>query len=89
MSNQCKLEFYFKTADLEKLLHAHPGAKGIIISQEIVKEKPKGAEQYVNVVHIRARADNGAKAGTDQKIMGAVPDDGCIDGCPFPPGCTN
>lgn len=87
--NQCRIEFYFKTADLKKLLKENKDAKGIIISQEIRKEKPKGMDRYVNVTHITARPDNGT--GTKPKTKSAAPDGGgeeFIDGCPYPPGCN-
>jgi len=35
MSHQCRIEFYFKADELAKLLKENPGAKGIIVSQEI------------------------------------------------------
>ena len=82
MSASSKLEFYFKVAELEKLLKAHPGAKGVIVSHETIKEKPKGASHYVNVAHIRARIDLGTTA------LGGAPGDDSIPGCPYPPGCT-
>jgi hypothetical protein len=87
MANECKIEFYFKRDVIENLLKIHPNAKGIIISQEIVKEKPKGAENYVNVVRIKARAD------VDTATMSKALDGGQealppVDGCPFPPGCN-
>lgn len=87
MANQCRIEFYFKRADLEKLLKQNPDAKGIIISQEINKEKPKGSEHYVNVAHIRARADHGTGV---QKLATAADGGGdvYVDGCPYPPGCN-
>ena len=87
MSHECKIEYYFKRGDLEKLLNANPNAKGIIVSQQIIKAKPKGAEHFVNLVKIRARVDldptnTAAKAA-------AIPGEAEIDGCPFPPGCTD
>ena len=92
MANECKIEYYFKADELKKLLGANPKAKGVIISQEIVKEKPKGAVNYVNVVRIKARVDmpkmapkKGAKfmIGGDEEL----PPPG-VDGCPYPPGCN-
>ena len=94
MANECKIEYYFKTAELAKLLKANPTAKGIIISQEIVKEKPKGAANYVNVVRIKARVDKPKTAAKttakSAKLVGdpGDGDDGGINGCPYPPGCT-
>lgn len=80
MSNQCKIEFYFKREELEKLLRSHPTAKGVIISQEIKRLKPKGADHYSNVALITARIDNNDPAR---------PDGDSVDGCPYPPGCTD
>jgi len=87
MTQPCRIEFYFKTEDLLKMINANPNANGIIVSQEIRKEKPKGMDHYVNITHITARPDHklGAKAAT------AGPGDGgdeSIDGCPYPPGCN-
>jgi hypothetical protein len=94
MANECKMEFYFKKEEIEKLLAANPKAKGIIISHEIVREKPRGSLNYLNIVRIKARVDPAAKkvkAKTTKAAMAAFdgPDDP-IDpvGCPFPPGCT-
>lgn len=85
MSHQCRIEFYFKADELAKLLKENPGAKGIIVSQEIQKEKPRGSEHYVNVTHIRARVDK----GDGSLLKTAIAGDEFIDGCPFPPGCTS
>jgi hypothetical protein len=95
MSTDCKIEFYFRREELQKLLEKNPDAKGIIISQAIVREKPKGAENYVNVVRIKARVDPGS-APTAMKLMatdgsgdsGDDSGDDNISGCPYPPGCT-
>lgn len=88
---QCRIEFYFKTADLEKLLNENKGAKGIIVSQEIRKEKPKGMDRYVNITHITARPDYGSKKpkpkGKTAKAAAAGGGEEFIDGCPYPPGC--
>ena len=86
MSGQCRIEFYFKAADLEKLLKENPGAKGIIVSQEIVKEKPHGLDRYVNVTHIRAKVDKGINHTA--KLTAGPGDEEFIDGCPYPPGCN-
>ena len=95
MANECKIEYYFKVEELKKLLKANPKAKGVIISQEITKEKPKGAVNYVNVVRIKARPDNpkaAPKKGANLKKGGEEepppPPPGGIDGCPYPPGCN-
>lgn len=82
MSHQCRIEFYFKKEDLQRLLTESGDAKGIIISQEIRKEKPKGAEHYVNVTHITARPD---KSNSVSKAAGG---EDVVEGCPYPPGCN-
>lgn len=92
------MEFYFKRADIEKLLEANPKAKGIIITHEIVQEKPRGSLKVVNVSKIRARVDPAPKkkatAVKSSKMMkdGGDPpptnDPNNPNGCPFPPGCT-
>ncbi len=91
MPNECRIQFYFRADDLRKLLNKNPDAKGIIVSQEISREKPNGAVNYVNVAHIRATVDMGVVIKTQSAALmeGTVdpPEDG-IDGCPFPPGCT-
>ena len=93
MPKECIIEFYFKVDTLKKLLKKNPDAKGIIVSQEIVPIKHEGA--IVNIVHIKARTDVQAKPKAKAKVtkgaklLGAGPgDDGSINGCPFPPGCT-
>jgi hypothetical protein len=86
MANECRIEFYFKKEELLKLLEKHPKAKGVIVSQRILREKPKGAANYVNVVHIRARVDLGKT--TKAAALKKDGDDG-INGCPFPPGCND
>ncbi len=88
MSRECKIEYYFKRGDLEKLLNANPGAKGIIVSQQIVKAKPKGAEHFVNLVKIRARVDNDPTNTAARTATTADAGEEEIDGCPYPPGCT-
>lgn len=85
MSHQCRIEFYFKADELTKLLKENPEAKGIIVSQEIQREKPRGSEHYVNVTHIRARVDK----GDGSLLKTAITTDEFIDGCPYPPGCTS
>ncbi len=87
MSNKCRIEFYFKVDELQKLLNEHPDAKGIIVSEEITKEKPKGMDHYVNITHIKARVHKG-DAAESAKLAAGDPDEGFIDGCPYPPGCT-
>lgn len=85
MSSHCKMEFYFKTADISKLLKENKKAKGIIICQEIIpKRGPKG--KPTNVVLITARlAEEPVTANA--KSMAKVGEDH-IYGCPYPPGCT-
>ena len=84
---ECRIEFYFKTADLEKLLKENKGAKGIIVSQEIRKEKPKGMDRYVNITHITARPDYGSTKTKTKTAKAAAGGEEFIDGCPYPPGC--
>lgn len=74
----CKIQFYFKRADMEKLLKDNPSAKGVIISEEIVPNTSSGSH-HGNSVYITARADVGT--GTTPKGGDEVP------GCPYPPGC--
>ncbi|MCW3088126.1 MAG: hypothetical protein JWQ78_1512 [Sediminibacterium sp.] len=73
------MEFYFKKADLLKLINDNENATGIIISQEIV-EKTGPRETRASIVYITARPTNNLKA--------AALGDGEIYGCPYPPGCT-
>jgi hypothetical protein len=92
MANECIISFYFRREELEKLLSAHPKAKGVVVSQEIKREKPRGSLNFVNITHIKARIDYGKKTATKstKKLMGGGDDggDGTVDGCPYPPGCT-
>jgi hypothetical protein len=99
MANECKMEFYFKRADIDKLLKANPKAKGIIISHEIVQEKPRGSLKVLNLVRIKARVDpapvkkaTATKTAkkTASKLLGDPDpnDPGSPEGCPYPPGCT-
>jgi hypothetical protein len=94
MARECRIEFYFRAEQLNQLLKDHPDARGIIVSQEIRKEKPKGTDNFINVAHIRARVHKGPlgeEAGARLMEGGdeppPPPEDG-IDGCPYPPGCT-
>ena len=84
--HQCRIEFYFKADQIQKLLNDNPGAKGIIISEEIRREKPHGLDRYINVVHLTARVDlqGGAKSAAPGNG-----DDEVVEGCPYPPGCNN
>lgn len=77
-NNQCKIEFYFTREKIEALLKENPKAKGIIISQEI-KVRHTSDKEKVNVIEIKATADNG-KVKTR-----SLPKS--INGCPYPPGC--
>jgi hypothetical protein len=87
MANECRIEFYFRKEELEKLIAANPKAKGIIISQEIVREKPRGTLQAVNIAHIKATVYPAKKAAAKKAMTAGPVDDGSIDGCPYPPGC--
>ena len=92
MAKECIIEFYFRSDQLVSLLNRHPGAKGIIVSQEIVSTKLSNGKK-VNVVNIKARVDRVSKAKPKVtkagKLLGGGPGDGSIDGCPYPPGCTD
>jgi len=91
MTHECRIEFYFKAEEMAKLLADNPNAKGIIVSQQIVREKPKGADHYVNVTRIKARPDlpEQARSGDATLLKTTVTGgDETINGCPFPPGCT-
>lgn len=77
-SNKCKLGFYFTRQSIQKLLDENPDAKGIIVSQEI-KVRQGSDKQKLNVVEIKATADN-----SEAKTKSMTTD---IDGCPYPPGC--
>lgn len=87
MSSHCKMEFYFKTADILKLLKENKKARGIIVSQEIIpKRGPKG--KPANVVLITARlAEEPVTANTKLTQMVKAGGDE-VYGCPYPPGCT-
>ncbi len=88
MAGKCKMEFYFKREDLLKLIKKNPTAKGVIISQEIVPRK--GADgKFSSTVYIRARTTNQKETTISAKAKSAAvagPDE--VDGCPYPPGCT-
>lgn len=88
MTHECCIEFYFKADELAKLLADNPTAKGIIISQQIVREKPKGSEHYVNIARIKARPHLAGESGTDALQKTVAGGEETINGCPFPPGCT-
>lgn len=80
-TRECKIEFYFKREQLEKLLADNPSAKGIIVKQEIIPRKQPNGKVY-NLVTITARPDKKTKS------RGVKAGEEIIDGCPFPPGCT-
>jgi hypothetical protein len=88
MAGKCKMEFYFKREDLLNLIKKNPTAKGVIVSQEIVPRK--GADgKFSSTVYIRARTTNPKeKAISAKSKSGAVAGPDEIDGCPYPPGCT-
>lgn len=88
MTHECCIEFYFKADELAKLLADNPNAKGIIISQQIVREKPKGAEHYINIARIKARPHLAEESGTDALQKTVTGGEETINGCPYPPGCT-
>lgn len=83
MSNHCKIEFYFKRKDIEKLLAENPDAKGIIIRQEIKPRKTADNKSYINVTTISAytslKTESLEKTGGDDEVYG----------CPIPPGCID
>ncbi len=83
--HHCRIEFYFKADQIQKLLTDNPGAKGIIISEEIRREKPHGSDRYINVVHLTARVDY---HDGDNKGSATGGGDEIVDGCPYPPGCN-
>ncbi len=83
MSNHCKIEFYFKKKDIEKLLAKNPEAKGIIIRQEIKPRKTADKKSYVNVTTITAYT----AIKTETLRTDAVDDE--VYGCPIPPGCID
>ncbi|MCH5598367.1 hypothetical protein [Niabella ginsengisoli] len=77
-SNQCKIEFYFTRENIEQLLKENPKANGIIICQEI-KVRHTADNEKVNVIEIKAIADNGKNK--TRSLLSKV------NGCPYPPGC--
>ncbi|MGC4234997.1 MAG: hypothetical protein QM594_18640 [Niabella sp.] len=81
-NNQCKMEFYFTREKIEILLKENPAAKGIIISQEI-KVRQTADKEIINVVEIKATADNGGQKMRAMSIQTLE----SVDGCPSPPGC--
>lgn len=86
-NKECRIEFYFKKDQLLKMLEANPKAKGVIVSQKIIKKKQANG-MPLNVVLITARVDKKTKADSSKKAKSANSlDEGYIDGCPYPPGC--
>lgn len=85
MSHHCKIEFYFKRKDVEELLKTNPDANGLIIRQEIKPRRKADGKTFENVTSITAyaRGKNASK-----KIEAELDPGDCIDGCPFPPGCS-
>ncbi len=88
-TKDCKIEFYFRRGQLEKLLADNPTAKGIIISQEVIQRTQPNGKSY-NMLSITARVDKKAKKKVAKKggKAGGGTDEGVVDGCPYPPGCT-
>ena len=84
-NNQCKLEFYFTRANIQKLLDENPLADGIIVSQEI-KVRRTSDNQTINIVEIKARAEH-KKGHTDSSKSRSIDISSTVDGCPEPPGC--
>jgi len=78
-NSQCKMEFYFTREKIETLLKENPTAKGIIISQEI-KVRQTADNEMINVVEIKATADNGEEKMRAISLKS-------VNGCPSPPGC--
>jgi hypothetical protein len=86
MASSCKIEFYFKSADLLKLLKDNKKSKGIIICQEIKQKRgPKG--RPVNVVSLTARPSEPSKPKA--MMLTATEGEEDIYGCPYPPGCND
>lgn len=82
-SKECKMEFYFKRENIEKLLNENPKAKGIIVKYQI-KVRKTADKEMINVVEITARVDKKAAASRGAK---PVPVES-VPGCPEPPGCA-
>ena len=86
-NKECRIEFYFKKDQLLKMLEANPSAKGVIVSQQLIKKKQANGVPY-NLVLITARVDKKTKAVGSKKARAAAPQGVSeIDGCPYPPGC--
>ena len=86
-NKECRIEFYFKKDQLLKMLEANPYAKGVIVSQQLIKKKQGNGVPY-SLVLITARVDKKAKPIGSKKARAAVPlGVSEIDGCPYPPGC--
>ncbi len=95
MKPTCEFEYYFRRSDLEKLLKSNPGAKAIIIRNEI-KTSKAGRKSHVNTLEVSAyalydeKAPPAKKAGTTTKASALAASTATTDviyGCPNPPGC--
>ncbi len=95
MNPRCEFEYYFWRSDLEKLLKSNPGAKAIIIKNEI-KTSKAGRKTHVNTLEVSAYAlyDETApatkKRSTAMKASASAEATATTDviyGCPNPPGC--
>jgi|GEM_PF-589922 hypothetical protein len=95
MNPRCEFEYYFRRSDLEKLLKSNPGAKAIIIKNEI-KTSKAGRKSHVNTIEVSAYAlyDETApavkKRSTTMKTAALADTTAAADviyGCPNPPGC--
>lgn len=87
MSNNCKIEFYFKRKDLEKLLADNKNAHGIIICQSIKPRISADKKSKFNAVEISAYAVH----REERSMLMVAESKGVesVDGCPYPPGCMN
>lgn len=86
MTSECKIEFYFRSDDLRKLLNDNKKSKGVIICQAITQKRgPKG--RPVNVVSITARPSEPVAVKAKSMATATVGGDEDIYGCPYPPGC--
>ena len=81
------MEFYFKKEELLQLLTNNPHAKGVIVSQEILPRKEANGD-ISNRVYIRARISGYSTESSSTAKVVAIEGSEEIDGCPYPPGCT-
>lgn len=86
MSKHCKIEFYFKREDMQKLLDENKDAKGIVIKQEIKTRRNGMDKSFTNVTTITAyaRQKSADKSPETSALIDAARP---VYGCPFPPGC--